>query len=226
MDEPNDVGSNSGESAKLSPKLLFAGDRKLLKVKLLEEETTIVSWKKLMKETSKGIVSSSVAHEPPPNANPNLESRIAPGQPAEGEVADQPHSNRFNAVIEKIERLYMGEDSSDGEELDGAPDDDEYDTEDSFIDDVELDAYFQVDNSAIKHDGFFVNRGKLERIEPSTTSNQQPKKRKRKESAKPNGDAVDVSRKQSKIVKTAGGKVAPLLANKVLNLFQNSSPGD
>lgn len=26
------------------------------------------------------------------------------------------------------------------------------------------DEYFQVDNSAIKHDGFFVNRGKLERM--------------------------------------------------------------
>lgn len=26
------------------------------------------------------------------------------------------------------------------------------------------DEYFQVDNSAIKHDGFFVNRGKLERV--------------------------------------------------------------
>ena len=33
---------------------------------------------------------------------------------------------------------FQGRDSSDGEELDGAPDDDEYDTEDSFIDDVEL----------------------------------------------------------------------------------------
>ena len=77
------------------------------------------------------------------------------------------------------------------------PDDDEYDTEDSFIDDAELviatfssailyscalllspplmlcvllallamqDDYFQVDNSSIKHDGFFVNRGKLERV--------------------------------------------------------------
>lgn len=32
----------------------------------------------------------------------------------------------------------QGKDSSDGEELDGAPDDDEYDTEDSFIDDAEL----------------------------------------------------------------------------------------
>ena len=26
------------------------------------------------------------------------------------------------------------------------------------------DEYFEVDNSAIKHDGFFVNRGKLERM--------------------------------------------------------------
>lgn len=29
---------------------------------------------------------------------------------------------------------------------------------------VMQDEYFQVDNSAIKHDGFFVNRGKLERV--------------------------------------------------------------
>ncbi|CDY40880.1 BnaCnng09710D [Brassica napus] len=131
------------------------------------------------------------------------------GPPAEGETADQPHSNRFNAVIEKIERLYMGRDSSDGEELDGAPDDDEYDTEDSFIDDVELDEYFEVDDAEIKHDGFFVNSGKLELIEPSTTTaipNQKPKKRQRKESAKPCGDVADASRKQAKIAKTAGAK--------------------
>ncbi|KAL6571282.1 hypothetical protein OROHE_002925 [Orobanche hederae] len=48
--------------------------------------------------------------------------------------------------------------------LDTVPDDAEYDTNGSFIDDVELDDYFQVDNSAIKHHGFFVNRGKLELI--------------------------------------------------------------
>ncbi|CAI0609125.1 unnamed protein product [Linum tenue] len=58
----------------------------------------------------------------------------------------------------------MGKDSSDDEDLKDAPDDDQYDTEDSFIDDAELDEYFEVDNSAIKHDGFFVNRGKLERM--------------------------------------------------------------
>nr|VDD02329.1 unnamed protein product [Brassica rapa] len=204
-----DGGSASGESSKPSAKLLTAGDRRLLKVELREGETTYVSWKKLMKEASKGNCSLvSAIDPPPPNANPNLESRIAPGVPVEGETVDQPHSNRFNAVIEKIERLYMGRDSSDGEELDGAPDDDEYDTEDSFIDDVELDEYFEVDDSAIKHDGFFVNKGELERIAPSTTttSNKQPKKRKRKESAKPCGDVVDVSSKQAKIAKTVGGK--------------------
>ncbi|KAF3526242.1 hypothetical protein F2Q69_00050127 [Brassica cretica] len=196
--------TTDGESSRTSPKLLAAADRKLLKVELRRGETTYVSWKKLMKEASKGHGSS--APDPVPNANPNLEAHLAPGPPAEGEMVDQPHSNRFNAVIEKIERLYMGRDSSDGEELDGAPDDDEYDTEDSFIDDVELDEYFEVDDAKIKHDGFFVNKGKLEQIEPSTAtmSNQKPKKRQRKESAKPPGDVVDVSRKQAK---TDGGRV-------------------
>ncbi|KAL0826012.1 hypothetical protein Bca101_049689 [Brassica carinata] len=187
MDEPNptttDDASTPGESSKpSSPKLLTAGDRKLLKVELRQGETTYVSWKKLMKEASnsKGIGSSDSGLDPPPNANPNLESRIA-----------------------------LGRDSSDGEELDGAPDDDEYDTEDSFIDDVELDEYFEVDDAEIKHDGFFVNSGKLELIEPSTTTaipNQKPKKRQRKESAKPCGDVADASRKQAKIAKTAGAK--------------------
>ena len=36
------------------------------------------------------------------------------------------------------EILSQGKDSSDEEELDETPDDDQYDTEDSFIDDVEL----------------------------------------------------------------------------------------
>ncbi|KAL1208009.1 Ubinuclein-1 [Cardamine amara subsp. amara] len=192
-------GSTGGESLRASPKVLAAGDRKLLKVELRPGDTTYVSWKKLMRDASKANGSSTSVSDPLSNANPNFEARLAPGHPAEIETNDQPHSNRFNAVIEKIERLYKGNDSSDGEELDGAPDDDEYDTEDSFIDDAELDEYFEVDNSAVKHDGFYVNRGKLERIEPSTTSNQQPKKRRRKDSAKPFGDAVDVSDKQTKL---------------------------
>lgn len=32
---------------------------------------------------------------------------IPQGQPAENEEKDAPHPNRFSAVIEKIERLYM-----------------------------------------------------------------------------------------------------------------------
>jgi hypothetical protein len=91
-----------------------------------------------MRDAGKVNGLSASVPDPPPNANPNLEFRIAPGHPVEIETNEQPHSNRFNAVIEKIERLYKGNDSSDGEELDGAPDDDEYDTEDSFIDDAEL----------------------------------------------------------------------------------------
>jgi hypothetical protein len=205
---PTDDGPTFNESCKISSEILTAGDRKLLKVELLKEETTLVSWKKLMDEASKengGLFVS--APERLLNANPNLEFRLAPGAQTENEMVNQPHPNRLNSVIAKIERLYMGKDGSDGEELDGAPDDDDYDTEDSFIDDAELDEYFEVDNSPIKHDGFFVNRGKLERIEPSATSNQQqPKKRRRKESAKPCGDVVDVSRKRAKMAKTAGGK--------------------
>ncbi|KAL0724295.1 hypothetical protein Bca4012_038894 [Brassica carinata] len=227
MGEQQHKATTDAESSRTSPKLLAAADRKLLKVELRRGETTYVSWKKLMKEASKSYGSS--APDPVPNAYPNLESHLAPGPPpppTEGEMVDQPHSNRFNAVIEKIERLYMGRDSSDGEELDGAPDDDEYDTDDSFIDDVELDEYFEVDDAKIKHDGFFCQQRKvrtdivfmfpsLSKIvilfynsEPSTTttSNQKPKKRQRKESAKPCGDVVDVSKKQAKMAKTDGGK--------------------
>ncbi|VVA93465.1 unnamed protein product [Arabis nemorensis] len=203
--EETSGGSTCGESLRESPKVLTGGDRKLLKVELRPGDTTYVSWKKLMREASKVNGLSASVPDPPPNANPNLESRLAPGPPAEIETNDQPHSNCFNAVIEKIERLYKGKDSSD-EELDGAPDDDEYDTEDSFIDDAELDEYFEVDNSAVKHDGFYVNRGKLERMEPSTTSDKQQKKRRRKDSANSHGDGVDVN-KQTKLSITARRKV-------------------
>ncbi|AQK99107.1 wound-responsive family protein [Zea mays] len=47
----------------------------------------------------------------------------------------------------------------DEEDLNDVPDDDQYDTEDSFVDDAELDEYFEVDNLKTKHDGYFVNKG-------------------------------------------------------------------
>ncbi|CAI9115497.1 OLC1v1016413C3 [Oldenlandia corymbosa var. corymbosa] len=226
------------------------GGRQRFTVELRPGETTIVSWKKLLKDatnsaaagaagTSKPngtgsaefpdlnappapvhVNSSSglnpVTSHPPPH-HPSLDSRIAPGQVLAGEKggndAAQPPSNRLNTVIERIERLYVGRASSDDEDAnDVVPDDDEYDTEDSFIDDTELDEYFQVDNSAVKHDGFFVNRGKLERVEPSTLPNEQPKKRRRKDV-----DGGDDGRIPNKLVK------APKRAGKPVSLVEKNA---
>ncbi|XP_040947309.1 ubinuclein-1 isoform X2 [Gossypium hirsutum] len=220
--EDNSVGGTGEPSGVVAPKVMKAGDRQVFTVELRPGETTYVSWRKLVKDANRARGSSAAsasvvaapAPELPPNAHPNLQSRIAPGQTAVKEEKDEPAPNRFSAVIEKIERLYMGKDSSDEEELDETPDDDQYDTEDSFIDDAELDEYFEVDNSAIKHDGFFVNRGKLEKInEPPVMPNQQPKKRQRKEAAKPPSESDDghVSNKPAKAAKMVAGRAEPSL---------------
>ncbi|KAA8546449.1 hypothetical protein F0562_002812 [Nyssa sinensis] len=211
MEEEKSGGG--GEPGRVSSSFVAMGGRQRFTVELRPGETTIVSWKKLMKDASK-VNGSTSAPEPPSNAHPALESRIAPGQPSENEEADAPPANRFSAVIEKIERLYMGKHSSDEEDLNDVPDDDEYDTEDSFIDDAELDEYFHVDNSAIKHDGFFVNRGKLERInEPILSPHQQLKKRRRKDLGKGHGENHEghVPNKHLKVGKKAAGRSAPLV---------------
>lgn len=183
MEEASGGGVVGGGASSSSSTLLSGGGRQKFEVELRPGETTIVSWKKLIKDANKAannkndnkappVVSAPPVPVPiPVAANPALDSRIAPvsvqGNPAEDEANDAPPGSHFRAVIEKIERLYMGKNSSDEEDLNDVPDDDEYDTEDSFIDDTKLDEYFQVDNSAIKHDGFFVNRGKLERTSVS-----------------------------------------------------------
>ncbi|KAL5776846.1 hypothetical protein ACOSP7_009772 [Xanthoceras sorbifolium] len=213
MEEDKPIGGGESSSRPTSS-FLKSGDRQVFAVELRAGETTYVSWKKLMKDANKtnSIGSSNALLDSQPVPRPNLESRIVPGQSAPNEEKDEPAPNRFSAVIEKIERLYMGKDSSDEEELDDIPDDDQYDTEDSFIDDAELDEYFEVDNSAIKHDGFFVNRGKLERInEPTVIPNQQTKKRRRKDLAKDHGESDNghVSNKHVKVAKMALGTTAP-----------------
>ncbi|KAK4708251.1 hypothetical protein R3W88_029176 [Solanum pinnatisectum] len=217
-----DGGFSGGEPVgRTSTSYEAAGGRRRFTVELRPGETTIVSWKKLLKDANKSnvnVVGSGPTVGAPdsiqtPVPHPALEARLAPGQPADKEVKDAPPGNRLNAVIEKIERLYVGKQSDDEEDLNDFPDDDEYDTEDSFIDDTELDEYFQVDNSAIKHDGFFVNRGKLERIEPVSPKNQQPKKRRRKDLAKSHvGD--DDGHYPSKPVKVGkkAGKPVPVVS--------------
>ncbi|XP_057795682.1 ubinuclein-1-like isoform X3 [Salvia miltiorrhiza] len=202
-------GSESCSGSKPMSTCESHGDRLRFTVELRPGETTIVSWKKLLKETTsskpnkhgpRAAGPSSAANQQPapqPHPPPTPPALASSEQPAENDVKDaqgQAGTNRLSTVIEKIERMYAGEGTSEDEEvfLDDVPDDDEYDTEDSFIDDAELDDYFQVDNSSIKHDGFFVNRGKLERIEPTTSAKQQPRKRRRKDVTKTQGGNEDV----------------------------------
>ncbi|XP_068653436.1 ubinuclein-1 [Aristolochia californica] len=198
--------------------------RQRFTVELRPGETTIVSWKKLIRDSNKASL-PPLPSEAPSGARPALESRIAPGatnQSAENETKDAPSSNRFSAVIEKIERLYMGQHSSDDEELDKVRDDDEYDTEDSFIDDAELDEYFEVDKLETKHNGFFVNRGKLERTnKPITSDNQAPKKRRRKE-VKSRGE--DSEQLPTKHVKVGNVRMKAAARNAAVAASKSSGP--
>ncbi|CAM0955434.1 unnamed protein product [Alopecurus aequalis] len=172
------------------------GGRQIFSVELRPGETTIVSWKKLLKEAGqaaappRSVPAAAAAASVQPVVVGPLAGPSGAVHPAENDPNDPSQSNRFNSVIEKIERLYMGKHSSDDEDMDDVPDDDQYDTEDSFIDDAELDEYFEVDNLATKHTGFFVNKGKLEQSEhgpvqnvapDGTIQNLGPKKRRRRD---------------------------------------------
>lgn len=93
--------------------------RQVFSVELRSGETTIVSWKKLLKEAGHAAAAPSqplavVLAEPAVAAQPGPP---AAALPAENDPEDPAQPNRFNAVIEKIERLYMGKHSSDEEDL-------------------------------------------------------------------------------------------------------------
>ncbi|KAG8068622.1 hypothetical protein GUJ93_ZPchr0005g14597 [Zizania palustris] len=156
------------------------GGRRVFSVELRPGETTIVSWKKMLKEA--GLGAALLPPLPAAATQPVVASLPGPSGATNPTENDPAQSNRFSSVIEKIERLYVGKNSSDEEDLDDVPDDDQYDTEDSFIDDDELDEYFEVDNLATKHNGYFVNKGKLEQIELGSVHTSAPKKRIRKDS--------------------------------------------
>ena len=76
--------SGGGESSRPSSSFVKSGDRQVFAVDLRPGETTIVSWKKLVRDANKVNNGSSAfeapasAPEPPANAHPRLESRIAP----------------------------------------------------------------------------------------------------------------------------------------------------
>ncbi|KAL5203214.1 hypothetical protein ABZP36_014166 [Zizania latifolia] len=157
------------------------GGRRIFSVELRPGETTIVSWKKMLKEA--GLGAALLPPLPAAATQPVVAPLPGPSGATNPTENDPAQSNRFSSVIEKIERLYVGKNSSDEEDLDDVPDDDQYDTEDSFIDDDELDEYFEVDNLATKHNGYFVNKGKLEQIEFGSVQTSEPKKRIRKDSS-------------------------------------------
>ncbi|KAL2642552.1 hypothetical protein R1flu_010139 [Riccia fluitans] len=149
-------------------------------VELKDGEANVVSWKKLLKDALKDA--PPIVSEAPAGANPALEARIAPDRAGPVQEPLPPPPSRFSSVIEKIERLYQGG-GSDDEESDVSPDDSQYDTEDDFIDDSELNEYFSVEKAKTKHTGFFVNRGKLEKINevPAPAPAHVPRKRKWRE---------------------------------------------
>ncbi|KAK1310350.1 hypothetical protein QJS10_CPA08g01088 [Acorus calamus] len=202
------------------------GGRQRFSLELRPGETTIVSWKKLLKDSGKlAAAAPSVAPSgpPPAGAHPALESRISPPQSQTPvvEANDAPPSNRFSAVIEKIERLYTG--NSDEEELDDIPDDDQYDTEDSFIDDTELDEYFEVEKTSTKHNGFFVNKGKLEHIDPESSTDHPVRKRRRKDSSKTRQEREGGEHVQNKLVNLGDVKIKAAARNASLVTTKSSS---
>jgi hypothetical protein len=105
-------------------------------VDLKDGETTVVSWKKLTSDADKSM-SSGAPSDAPVGANPALEARIAPDVQTRTPDTLPPPPNRFSSVVERIERLYKGG-NSDEENVEDSPDEDQYDTDDPFIDDEEL----------------------------------------------------------------------------------------
>ncbi|CAM6010448.1 unnamed protein product [Sphagnum balticum] len=169
-------------------------------VDLKDGETTVVSWKKLTSDADKSM-SSGAPSDAPVGANPALEARIAPDVQTRTPDTLPPPPNRFSSVVERIERLYKGG-NSDEENVEDSPDEDQYDTDDPFIDDEELNEYFMVEKAKTKHTGFFINRGALEKIsvappDPAVI----PKKRKRRDVKKVAGEKIveDSAKRRMKV---------------------------
>lgn len=110
-------GPDSGPGSKAGSSFESAGGRLRFTVELRPGETTIVSWKKLLKEAnaSKSNMPGPSVEGPPaearsqPAPSPTHEAPPPSEQPMEDEPKDsqaQPGSNRLSNVIERIERMY------------------------------------------------------------------------------------------------------------------------
>lgn len=71
-------GGGGGDSSRTASSFMKKGDRQLFTVDLRPGETTIVSWKKLVKDANKLKGPSVQPENPDPAPNPILESRLAP----------------------------------------------------------------------------------------------------------------------------------------------------
>lgn len=114
-------GPENGPGSKPAPTVEVAGDRVRFRVELKAGETTIVSWKKLLKEANlsgpgrPGPSSSGPSIEahgglaaeplpPPPPAAASHTKKAAENEPKESQAQGGP--NRLSNVIERIERMY------------------------------------------------------------------------------------------------------------------------
>ncbi|CAI9266632.1 unnamed protein product [Lactuca saligna] len=241
MEEGGCGGSDGASSS--SSALLNGGGRQRFEVELRPGETTVVSWKKLMKDANKAANNSLPPLVPAPPMPPAVAVNQAldplnapPGEPAENEGNDAAPGSRFGAVIEKIERLYMNYGlgltelhqtlrSNVVENSCHCPEDAASYT---FRMMPSWDDYFQVDDSQIKHDGFFVNRGKLElaavsKNEPTALPNHQWKKR-RKDSEKVSGGNDSGQLNTQKVKNKEAGKVhAPVDKNSIISSQSKAS---
>lgn len=150
-------------------------------IELNPGETTIVSWKKLLKDAAANKASSSQSQN---QTTTDIDAVVAPasvdtdrqeaqfslGQPTESVSKNAPSSNHLGSVIEKIEGLYVDE-------------------------------YFEIDGSTTEHDGVFVKKGKLEHMnKPISSTHRQPKKRRNNiQKAKVEKDDDHVRNKHAKL---------------------------
>lgn len=74
---PTGNGGGFGDSSRASSSFMKSGDRQMFTVELRPGETTIVSWKKLVKDANK-VNGLNTVPEPPANPNPVVECRIDP----------------------------------------------------------------------------------------------------------------------------------------------------